>query len=92
MQVLLGLGGLYLDNCEVADAVPQLSSIHPFLPMSYLVDALRVVISGGLATHLVHDVVVLAAMAVVALSVTVLTVARRQRLRVKDLHPPLVAP
>ena len=34
----------------------------------------------------------LAAVAVAALSLTVLTVARRQQLSVKDLHPPLVAP
>ncbi|GAB2584215.1 YhgE/Pip family protein [Microlunatus antarcticus] len=68
------------------------AAIHPFLPMSYLIDAFRVVVSGGLAAHLVRDVAILAAMAVVALSLTVLTVARRQQLRVKDLHPPLVTP
>ena len=50
------------------------------------------VISGGLAAHLGRDVALLAAMAVAALSLTVLTVARRQQLGVKDLHPPLVAP
>jgi len=68
------------------------AAIHPFLPMSYLIDAFRVVISGGLAAHLARDVGILAAMAVVALTLTVLTVARRQQLSVKDLHPPLVAP
>ena len=68
------------------------AAIHPFLPMSYLIDAFRVVVSGGLAEHLARDVGILAAMAVVALGLTVLTVARRQQLAVKDLHPPLVAP
>ena len=68
------------------------AAIHPFLPMSYLIDAFRVVVSGGLASHLARDVAVLAAMAVVALSLTVLTIARRKQLSVKDLHPPLVAP
>ena len=68
------------------------AAIHPFLPMSYLIDAFRVVVSGGLTSHLARDVGVLAAMAVVALSLTVLTVARRKQLSVKDLHPPLVAP
>ncbi len=68
------------------------AAIHPYLPMSYLIDAFRVVVSGGLAAHLARDVGVLAALAVVALGLTVLTVARRQQLRVKDLHPPLVAP
>ena len=52
------------------------------------------VLHGG-TTHvsqLARDVGILAAMAVAALSLTVLTVARRQQLSVKDLHPPLVAP
>ena len=68
------------------------AAIHPFLPMSYLIDAFRVVVSGGLASHLARDVGILAAMAVVALGLTVLTVARRQQLSVMDLHPPLVSP
>jgi len=68
------------------------AAIHPYLPMSYLIDAFRVVVSGGLATHLARDAGILAVMALVALSLTVLTVARRQQLSVKDLHPPLVTP
>ena len=68
------------------------AAVHPFLPMSYLVDAFRVVVSGGLGAHLARDVAVLGAMALAALALTVLTVARRQQLSVKDLHPPLVAP
>ena len=68
------------------------AAIHPYLPMSYLIDAFRVVISGGLAAHLARDAGILAALAAVALGLTVLTVARRQWLSVKDLHPPLVAP
>ena len=32
------------------------AAIHPFLPMSYLIDAFRVVVSGGLAAHLARDV------------------------------------
>ncbi|SER06022.1 YhgE/Pip domain-containing protein [Microlunatus flavus] len=68
------------------------ATIHPFLPMSYLIDAFRVVVSGGLAAHLARDVAVLVGMALAALTLTVVTVGRRQRFRVKDLHPPLVAP
>ncbi|SDU99547.1 putative membrane protein [Microlunatus sagamiharensis] len=67
-------------------------AIHPFLPMTYLIDAFRVVVSGGLAAHLLRDVGILAALAAGALTLTVLTVARRQQFAVKDLHPPLVAP
>ncbi len=68
------------------------AALHPFLPMTYLIDAFRVAITGGLTAHLARDVAVLAAVAVGALVLTVLTVARRRLLRVADLHPPLVAP
>ena len=85
---LAAAGGTY-----PAPILPRFfAAIHPFLPMSYLIDAFRVVVSGGLAAHLARDVAILAAMAVVALGLTVLTVARRKQLSVKDLHPPLVAP
>jgi putative membrane protein len=68
------------------------AAIHPFLPMTYLVDAFRVAISGGLAAHVVRDVVVLAGVAAGALALLVATVARRKAFAMKDLHPPLVAP
>ena len=68
------------------------AAIHPFLPMTYLVDAFRIAISGGQGAHLVRDVVVLLAVAVAALALVVVTVRRRQQFRMADLHPPLVAP
>ena len=68
------------------------AALHPYLPMTYLVDAFRVTISGGQIAHLVRDVVVLLVVAVVALGLGVLTVRRRQQFRMADLHPPLVAP
>jgi putative membrane protein len=73
--------------------LPELfAALHPFLPMTYLVDAFRVTISGGQTAHLVRDVVVLLGVAVVALGLVVVTVRRRQQFRMSDLHPPLVAP
>ncbi|WP_375429939.1 YhgE/Pip family protein [uncultured Friedmanniella sp.] len=66
--------------------------LHPFLPMTYLIDAYRVAISGGLLSHVARDAGVLAAVTVVVLSLTVLTVHRRKQFGLKDLHPPLVAP
>jgi len=67
-------------------------AIHPYLPMTYLIDAFRVTISGGQPGHLLRDVVVLALVALAALALGVLTVARRKEFSMKDLHPPLVAP
>jgi putative membrane protein len=67
-------------------------AIHPFLPMTYLIDAFRVTISGGELTHLVRDIVVLLLVAVAALGLVVAGVHRRKQFRMTDLHPPLVAP
>ena len=68
------------------------AALHPFLPMTYLIDAFRVPISGGQLPHLARDVVVLLLVAVVTLALVVATVRRRQQFRMADLHPPLVAP
>lgn len=65
------------------------ATIHPYMPMTYLIDAFRVTISGGEISHLVRDVAVLGGIAVVALGLGVLTVIRKQRLGTRDLHPPL---
>ncbi len=67
-------------------------TISPFLPMTYLIDAFRVTISGGLMSHLVRDVIILAMVAAAALGLCVATVSRRKQFSMKDLHPPLVSP
>jgi len=53
---LTACGGLY----PVETLPAPFRAIHPFLPMSHLVDGLRVTISGGNTAHLVADVLVLA--------------------------------
>jgi putative membrane protein len=67
-------------------------AVHPFLPMTYLIDAFRVTISGGELTHLLRDVAVLLVVAVATLALLVVAVHRRKQFRMADLHPPLVAP
>jgi len=64
-------------------------ALHPVLPMSYLVDGLRVTITGGNSAHLVLDVLVLAAFGVVAMVLTVVAVWRRREWRIADLKPEL---
>lgn len=64
-------------------------ALHPILPMTYLVDALRVTITGGNGAHLVRDVVLLAAYAIVAFGLSVLVTRRRRQWRVADLKPEL---
>lgn len=71
---------------------PFFAALHPYLPMTYLIDAFRVTISGGELSHLAGDVALLALVSVAALGLGVLTVHRRKRFAMLDLHPPLVAP
>jgi putative membrane protein len=67
-------------------------TIAPFLPMTYLIDAFRITMSGGEAVHLLRDVAILACVALAALGCCMLAVSRRQQFSMKDLHPPLVSP
>ncbi|MEU2787681.1 YhgE/Pip domain-containing protein [Streptomyces sp. NPDC007100] len=63
--------------------------IHPFLPMSYVVDGLRRLITGGDLGIVWQGSIVLAAFTVGALALTSLTARSRQVVRMKDLHPEL---
>lgn len=71
---------------------PFFAHLSPWLPMTYLIDAYRVVISGGLMSHLGRDLGILAAFSVVNLGLLWMVVSRRRTLRMKDLHPPLMTP
>jgi putative membrane protein len=71
---------------------PFFAAIGPYLPLTYLIDAFRVTISGGLLGHLGRDVLVLGVVAALVLGLTLLVVRRRQQFALKDLHPPLTAP
>jgi putative membrane protein len=59
------------------------------MPMTYLIDAFRVTISGGEISHLVRDAVIIGSIAVVALGLGTVMLIRKQRLSIRDLHPPL---
>ena len=55
--------------------------------MTYLVDGLRVTISGGLTEHLIRDACVLAGFGVLFLALTTLAVQRQRTWSVARLHP-----
>ncbi|TDC92448.1 YhgE/Pip domain-containing protein [Saccharopolyspora aridisoli] len=76
-------GGLY--PMETTPAPFQ--AIHPFLPMTYLVDGLRVTISGGLAMHLHRDVAVLGGVLLVVVLLTTLVLHRQRTWTLGRLHP-----
>ncbi|MDI5967816.1 YhgE/Pip domain-containing protein [Streptomyces sp. SL13] len=80
---LTASGGLY----PMPTTPGFFQALHPLLPMSYLVDGLRVTISGGPPAHLVRDGVVLAGFALLFLGLTTLAVRRRRVWSVARLHP-----
>ena len=76
-------GGLYPSPTTPA----PFQVIERGLPMTYLVDALRICFTGGVYQRLWVDVGVLAGFMVVALALSVLVVHRRRSLRLSDLQP-----
>ncbi|MFI5523311.1 YhgE/Pip family protein [Streptomyces platensis] len=80
---LTASGGLY--PLPTAPAFFQL--LNPLLPMTYLVDGLRVTVSGGLTAHLVRDFVVLFGFTAGFLALTALAVRRQRVWTVGRLHP-----
>ena len=80
---LTASGGLY--PMETTPAFFR--AIHPLLPMTYLVDGLRMTISGGNGAHLARDFVVLALFAVAFLGFTSLVVRRQRSWTPARLHP-----
>ena len=78
-------GGLY--PVEVMPTFFQLA--HPVMPMTYLVDALRVSISGGPAGQLATGAWVLAGLLLVSVAATALGAWRQRVWTPARLHPPL---
>ncbi|MYT30508.1 MULTISPECIES: YhgE/Pip domain-containing protein [unclassified Streptomyces] len=85
MLQLTSAGGTY----PVQTSPGFFSWIHPFLPMSYVVDGLRRLITGGDLDIVWQGSIVLAAFTVGALALTALAARSRQVVRMKDLHPEL---
>jgi putative membrane protein len=85
MIQLTSCGGLY-----PPETLPlPFQVLHPVLPMTHLVNGLRVTISGGDADHLWLAVAVLAGYLVVALALMVFVVDRRRTWSARTLHPEL---
>ena len=78
-------GGIY----PVETMPAPLRAINPLVPMTYLVDALRITFTGGPIDHLWQDVAVLGAFTVVAVALCVFVVSRKRRFSMGLLHPAL---
>ncbi|WP_030804555.1 YhgE/Pip domain-containing protein [Streptomyces sp. NRRL S-337] len=85
MLQLTSAGGTY----PVQTSPGFFAALHPFLPMSYVVDGLRRLITGGDLAVVRQGSVVLAAFTLGALALTALAARSRQVVRMKDLHPEL---
>lgn len=85
MVQLTASGGLY----PVETTPAPFRAVHDFLPMTYLVDALRVTFTGGTNNNLWRDIAVLSGFLIVAVGLCVLVVHRRRLFRMRDLHPVL---
>jgi putative membrane protein len=85
MLQLTSAGGLY----PVETTPKFFQALHPLLPMSYVVDALRVTISGGETSHAVNAVIVLGAYLIGSLAVSSMIVASRRRWKPDSLNVPL---
>jgi putative membrane protein len=80
-------GGTYPGNL----LPPYFDAIGPFLPLTYLINAYRVAITGGPIGHYLRDVVIFALVLVAALGLLVVVVRRRGQFALLDLHPPTAA-
>ncbi|GAA2287532.1 YhgE/Pip domain-containing protein [Streptomyces kunmingensis] len=85
MLQLTSAGGTY----PVQTSPGFFNAIHPYLPMSYVVEALRRLISGGGLGPVWQACVVLTAFTAGALALTALTARRKQVWTLDRLHPEL---
>jgi putative membrane protein len=85
MLQLTSAGGTY----PVQTSPGFFNALHPFLPMSYVVDALRRLITGGGLGPVWQACAVLAAFTAGALALTAVSARRRQVWTLDRLHPEL---
>ncbi|MGC9542957.1 YhgE/Pip family protein [Streptomyces sp. UG1] len=85
MLQLTSAGGTY----PVQTSPGFFNALHPFLPMSYVVEALRRLITGGGLTPVWQACAVLVAFTAGALALTALSARRRQVWTLDRLHPEL---
>lgn len=83
MLQLTSCGGLY----PVVTTPAFFQALHPLLPMSYLVSALRITISGGYDPYLLRDVFVLVGVGLLALGGTTLVAMRHRSWTMARLEP-----
>ncbi|HLR57695.1 MAG TPA: YhgE/Pip domain-containing protein [Beutenbergiaceae bacterium] len=66
-----------------------LKAIHPYLPMTYVIDALRITFSGGSSAKLAGDLTVLALFAAAMFALAFWVIRRKRTWSLLSVHPPL---
>jgi putative membrane protein len=80
---LTASGGLY----PLQTGPSPFQAVHQAMPMTYVVDALRVTISGGTDARLIRAVIVLASILVVSLALSAVAVVRQRSWTMARLKP-----
>lgn len=80
---LTSCGGLY----PIETTPAPFRAAHPLVPMTYLVDGLRVTVSGGLAGNVLRDALVLTGFLVAFVAAAALMLRRQRVWTVARLHP-----
>ncbi|RHA37530.1 YhgE/Pip domain-containing protein [Cellulomonas rhizosphaerae] len=92
-SIALVLLMLQLTSCAGISPVQTLpgffQALHPVLPMTYVVDGLRIAMTGGPSDRLGLDLLVVAGFLAVAVAAGVLVVRWRRRWHVEELKPVL---
>jgi putative membrane protein len=86
MLQLTSSGGTY----PVQTSPGFFQAVHPLLPMTYVVEAMRHAIDGGSTGTVAHAALILTGFGLVATLLTVVLAGRQRRMRAADLHPELV--
>jgi putative membrane protein len=86
MLQLTASGGTYPVQTQPA----FFRAVHPWLPMTYVVDGLRRLVNGGAAIVPIRGGLILAGFAVLGLALTTVAVWRARKLSPAKLHPDLV--
>ncbi len=87
MVQLVSCGGIY----PVQTTAKVFQIIHPYVPMTYSVNGLRQLISGGIDHRLGVAVLVLAGVLATSMAISAWAIRRSRQYTMEQLHPPIEA-
>ena len=85
MVQLVSAGGIY----PVETTAKPFQVIHPYVPMTYSVNGLRQLVSGGIDHRLTVAVMVLIAVLAASMLISAWAIRRSRQYTMEQLHPPI---